>query len=112
MAKRTTQSRVSDSDDDDDTTSQSQHSSVIDVDDDEPPQKKAKGDDVSLTVAAFNKRYKVDTRTNEEVLGEFLLYPFNETFTYRPSRGAEKNNGHRNTTNTFASPRSLRRKES
>ncbi len=77
MAKCTTQSWVSDSDENDNTMLQSQQSTVIDIDDEEPPQKKTKGDDLSLTVAAFNKRYKVDTRTNKEVLGESTSFPLN-----------------------------------
>ncbi len=56
----------SDEDDDDDVASQSQATTV--VGEDEPPQKKSKTE--SSVVAAFNKRYKVVSRTNEEVLGE------------------------------------------
>ncbi len=55
----------SDEDDDDYVASQSQATTV--VGEDEPPQKKSKTE--SSVVAAFNKRYKVVSRTNEEVLG-------------------------------------------
>lgn len=83
MAKRRSCTSDSDNDDDDDTTSRSQ-STTIDVDDDEPPRKKSKDEDLALNITAFNKRYKVSTRTNEEVLGErFRICPNKHSLTIR-----------------------------
>lgn len=75
-----------DSDDDDST---SHDSSVINIDDDEPPQKKAKGEDQSFRIAAFNKQYKVHARTHEEVLGELSTSP-HSLLADQSTRGAKE----------------------
>lgn len=60
-------------DSDDSTSPSSQRSGSIDAAQGAPPSKKAKVDDTAASIARFNKTYKPETRTNEEVLGESSL---------------------------------------
>lgn len=60
---------LADSDDSDDDTQSSHPSAASAFGDGEPSQKRAKIE--STTIVAFNKRYKVESRTNEEVLGAY-----------------------------------------